>query len=319
VAAIPNVTGGDDELWMVVKRTLNGTTTYCVEYRCDEIDFPDPEDYYTDQESAADDLEDYLGDLFEAQKQSIHLDCSLTYDGRTATAAATLTLSALTVGTGRTITASTSIFTAGMVGRNITGAPWGRAIITGYTSGTAVTVEIVTAFESTTLLTMEWYLTTGAIAGATHLANMEVDVVADGQHIAGLSVDGTGAIANLNDGQYSMIHVGFKYEGMAIGNIIEGGSRLGVSQGKLKNIKELTMRFLHTQGPWVGSRLYHLQRCEFPKVNQKQGWATPLFTGDWPVAVADDWKRDKRWIINQRPPLPCKVQMIVPRIETIDG
>jgi hypothetical protein len=319
VAAIPNVLGGDDEYWQVVKRTLNGTTTYCVEYRVDEVVYPNFEDYFTSEDAFTEDLDAYLNALYEAQKHAIHLDCSLTYDGR---GAANLTLSAATVGTGRTITASASTFSAGDVGRQVTGAPFGRAIITAYTNATTVTAEVVTAFDSTSLSTGSWYLTASSVT-IPHLANMTVQVLADGQHLKDLAANGSGVVA-LGD-QYGHVHVGLGYEGLIIGNSVEGGSRLGTSQTKLKNIKHLAIRFLHTLGPWIGTRLYKkgtqagLQRCEFPKVNLRGGWATPLFTGDHEVPVEDEWASDKRWYINQRAPLPCKVQLVVPRFENIDG
>ena len=62
--------------------------------------------------------------------------------------ATTLTLSAATVGSGRTFTAGAAAFLAADVGRRIT-YNGGVALITGYTSTTVVTCTIETAFEST--------------------------------------------------------------------------------------------------------------------------------------------------------------------------
>lgn len=71
--------------------------------------------------------------------------------------AANLTLSAATVGTGRTCTAGAAVFLASDMGRGIL---WktGIAVITGYTSTTVVTVEIKTAFGSVNVPTGEWNL-----------------------------------------------------------------------------------------------------------------------------------------------------------------
>ncbi len=319
VANIPNVAGGDDETWWMVKRTLNGTTQYCVECRGEPVIYPELEDFFTDELSEDADMEAYLAALYEAQKKAIHLDCALTYDGRLA---ASLTLSSAAVGTGRTITASASVFSSGMVGRQITGAPLGRAIITGYTSGTVVTAQVVTEFEATTLAQNEWYLTAQNLSGLTHLASMTVDAIADGQHIADIEVDGSGNV-DLGE-QYTMVHVGLKYEGLLVSNLLEGGSQIGTSQGKPKNVSELVMRFLNTSGPWVGTQLYNvgnikgLQRCNFPKNKAKLNWATPLFTGDYSLPVGDDWSGNKRWYLHQRAPLPCILQMVVPRFQNID-
>jgi hypothetical protein len=62
-------------------------------------------------------------------------------------AGVTLTLSAATVGTGRTCTASSGVFLPADVGRTIRFEA-GQATITAYTSATVVTVEITTAFAS---------------------------------------------------------------------------------------------------------------------------------------------------------------------------
>lgn len=320
VASIPNVNGGDDEYWHVVKRNLDGVDTYCVEYRADEIVYPDFEDYFTSEDNYDADLEPYLRDLYEAQKQAVHVDCALTYDGRIDT---TLILNSPTVGTSRTATVGINTFANTDIGRQLTGAPYGRAIITGYTDAQNVTVDIVTPFDSVSMASGEWYFTTSKLTGFTHLANMTIQVQADGQHLKDLQVDALGQVQLVD--QFGLVHGGLGYQGLIVGNIVEGGSRLGTSQAKLKNIKHLAVRFLHTLGPWIGARLYKkggltgLSRCEFEKVNLRQGWATPLFTGDFDIPVDDEWNSTKRWYINQRAPLPCKVQMVVPRFENIDG
>lgn len=70
---------------------------------------------------------------------------------------ATATLSAATVGAGRTITSSYAGFRRGDIGRKlISGA--GIATVTGYTSQTVLVVEITTAFSGTALSAGAWYL-----------------------------------------------------------------------------------------------------------------------------------------------------------------
>lgn len=69
-----------------------------------------------------------------------------------------LTLSAITVGTGRTATAAAACFEASDVGRQITNGA-GLATITGYTSTTVVTVTIVDAFAASPIASGQWTLT----------------------------------------------------------------------------------------------------------------------------------------------------------------
>lgn len=68
-----------------------------------------------------------------------------------------LTLSANTVGTGRTMTAASGVFLAADVGRAIL---WksGIAVITGYTSATVVAVEVKVIFDSTAIPSGQWNL-----------------------------------------------------------------------------------------------------------------------------------------------------------------
>lgn len=68
-----------------------------------------------------------------------------------------LTLSAATVGVGRTFTAGSGVWLAGDVGRRIT-KDGGLAIVTGYTSATVLTCEIKTPFPATVLAANSWVL-----------------------------------------------------------------------------------------------------------------------------------------------------------------
>lgn len=71
--------------------------------------------------------------------------------------AANLTLSASTVGAGRTVTASAGVFLNSDVGRSLLCSA-GLATVTGYTSATSITVTIIIAFPSTALASGTWSL-----------------------------------------------------------------------------------------------------------------------------------------------------------------
>lgn len=85
------------------------------------------------------------------------LDPAPLYEFGHASATITLTLSAATVGSGRTVNASASLFAAADVGRTIT-AGAGLLRITGYTSATEVTGDISAAFSGTSLAAATWRL-----------------------------------------------------------------------------------------------------------------------------------------------------------------
>lgn len=69
--------------------------------------------------------------------------------------ATTLTLSAASVGTGRTLTAGAATFLASDIGRDVW-AGAGIATITAYTSSTVVTADITVAFSSTSIASAQW-------------------------------------------------------------------------------------------------------------------------------------------------------------------
>ncbi len=78
------------------------------------------------------------------------------FDEQGYTPAAALTLGAVS-GTGITATAGASVFQPSDVGRNLFSQA-GAATITGYTSGTVVTVTITNTFASTALASGAWYM-----------------------------------------------------------------------------------------------------------------------------------------------------------------
>lgn len=69
-----------------------------------------------------------------------------------------LTLSAATVGTGRTAIAASGVFLNTDIGRRITTSGSGLATITGYTSATQVTIDIAEGFGSTSIAGNAWLL-----------------------------------------------------------------------------------------------------------------------------------------------------------------
>lgn len=88
------------------------------------------------------------------------------YEFGHASATITLTLSAATVGVGRTVTASAALFQPADVGRAITHAA-GRLVITAYISATVVTAQITQAFESVNIPAAVWRLQGSPLADAT--------------------------------------------------------------------------------------------------------------------------------------------------------
>lgn len=318
IATLPRE-GNYDQLWVNVKRNINGTDQYCIEYFNDYASLPLRDDYI-DGEKEDDDAQ-WQNLLFEAQKQYIYTDCTLSYFGDTY-ATTTLTPSA-TTGTSVTFTAGASVFDAGMIGRqlwrkSVTGLEMGRAEITGYTSGTVVTCEVLESFNSTDAIPAdEWYLTAGTVSGLDHLEGESVVVVSDGgQHpVATVS---SGAITL--DRQASVVHVGLAYKGYLESNDLEGGGVNGPAQTKKKNVTGIGIRFLDTLYAKYGTDYYNLVQIEMRTASMRMDRPPEVYTGDvkvtYPNVALDQreggWSRSKRVVISQDQPFPCNVQLIVP-------
>lgn len=314
-----------NQLWVCVKRVVDGNTNYYIEYYNDPVTFPRREDYIDGLRAADDRL--FANLMFEKQKEYIYVDSALSYNGALlgSDAGATLTAAA-TSGTGVTFTSSVGVFSASDVGRelwrkSVTGLETGRAIITGYTSATVVTCTVLETFNSTvTIPSGEWYLTAGEITGLDHLEGKTVTIIADGgQHPIKTVTNGTVTL----DRQTSVCHVGLSYTGYLQTNDLEGGGTNGTAQTKKKSVVAVGFRFLDSLFAKFGTDYYKLEQI-YERTSAMNMDRPPLpFTGDKKIPYANrtndsysgGWERAKRVIVVQDQPFPCTIQLVIPYME----
>lgn len=309
-----------EQLWVVVTRVINGTTRRYVEYMTDEPVIPQMVDFYSDEDSEPEDRARFLRAMFEAQKEYVHVDSALTYDGTDSgqDAGASVTPAAVS-GTSVIFTASAAVFKSTDVGREIwkkadDGDGYGRAVITGYTSTTVVTCRITVTFDSVTAMAAgDWYLTTGSISGLDHLEGRTVAIVADGGS-QGTAVVSAGAITL--SAQASVVHVGLAYIGFIQTLPIEVGGTTGPAQMKLKNMHHLGVRVLSTFGFHYGTDIYRLTRYLSRSTADAMNRPAPLKTGDISLPYEDKWELEKTIFIQQREPLPCTIEAFLPYCDT---
>ncbi len=313
VATIPQDDNAD-QVYVAVRRTVSGQTVRHIEYFADQPTIPRFLDYYTGEKEA--DTEAYLQDLWEAQKRLHYLDAGITYDG-SIYATQQLTLSAATVGTGRTIHAGGAIFDATMVGREIWGKAGGRAKITAYTDADDITVKVTVAFPETVLAIDEWYLTASTFGGGQHLKGEPVVALADGGVVENLvmGTDGTVSLTN----QHSYVAIGLLYIGIWKSMDIEGGGNNGPSQTKKKSLSTVGVKFLNTLGAKFGTDIYKLDKVKFRSTADKMDRPAPLFSGVKQCDIRDGWDEEKHVYCVQDKPLPCNVQLVMPYMTTNDG
>jgi hypothetical protein len=312
----------EDQLWMIVKRTINEQTVRYVEYLTFPPVFPDILDFYTGGDSRVDeavDRERFNNYQNEALKYAIHLDSCLVYDGAAYGVAAQATI---TMGEGAdvlnsediTVTASADVFTESMVGREIWGGHTsegiggGRLLVTGFTSETVITGTVTDEFPATaTYEPGVWYVTQITFLGLQHLETMTVGVVADGGEEADAVVeDGTITISE----QSSVVHIGLKYQGIIKSLPLDQGGISGGAQNKLKVIAKVITRFINSAGAKFGSSLYRLKSITFRRGDDYTNQAAPLFTGAEETTYQDRYELDKSIFYVQTKPLPCTIASV---------
>ena len=217
VACIEKPAQNGNDVWLVVSRTIGGSTVQTIEYM---YDYYEPELY--------------------GKSSSFFVDCGSTYDGRLL---ATLTPSA-TTGSSVTFTAGSAVFTAGMVGQQIRFGN-SRALITGFISGTQVTCSISVAFPSTaTIASGQWSVAIKTVTGLARLNGETIKVCADGYFAGQFVVSGGGF--TLNDFA-SIIHAGFGYTAELETLPVEA-KQFGTIAGRIRRTHMLLLYLTNTIG-----------------------------------------------------------------------
>lgn len=291
VVAVPE--GTEDAVYVVVRRTIGGTTRRYVE------------------RFASRQLVDVRDGVF--------LDSALSYDGRNA-GATTITASgtAWTYSSTVTLTASAPTYTAQDVGRVFVVAGVGpdgarvvvRYTVTGYTSGTVVAARpnktVPTTMRGVALA--DWSRAVLAVSGLAHLEGRTVGILADGGDVEPQVV--TGGAVTLPEAA-AVVHVGLPYESDIETLDLEAINSETLSDKK-KRINRVTVRVKDSRGFSVGESA--TSRLMAPKAEPAtvDGDPLPTVTGQIEVAITATWNAHGRVFIRQDKPLPLTVLAITP-------
>lgn len=313
---------GSNRLIQSVERVIDGSTKNYIEVQAENYNLPDLEDFYTGDKEA--DVETYKEELYEEQKEYIHVDSSLTYNGLDIgiNAGADLTITVNVAGsTDVSVTSTTPIFNINMINNQIREkGKTGWATITGFVSATEVLVTIDAVFVNTTLVAGDYYITANTISGLDHLEGEEVSICVDGGAQPRKTVESGSISLGANDEvQGSVVHVGLPYNGiMKTLNIPVDGPQ-GSGQAARKNLKNINVQFLETLGAKVGTNIYDLEDLEFldiftEGVTNNMDRPPRPFSGYKLVTVKETTQRNKNIVILKDDPTPCTVQQIIPEV-----
>lgn len=281
----------EDSTYLVVKRTVGGKT----------------ERYF----------ERMRASLPTDIREAYYVDCGASADGRNTTAT-TMTISG---GTGwdedetLTLTASSSYFTAAMVGdaivfRDAAGVAY-RLTITAYTSATVVSASpnriVVDEFRNTA--TDEWEFATRRVGGLWHLEGKSVSLLVDGNVHPALTVSNGGVVLQYHG---SVIHAGLGY--CSTLETLDMTTPQQNLRGMTFNIPRIYIALQNTRGLWIGEDSAHL--TEYKQRTAADGFDAPLqgVTDTIEHGILNSWNSRGRMVIQQLDPLPAHILSVVPEV-----
>jgi len=284
VAVIPTE-DSEYELYMVVKRTINGATTRYVEY-LHTFNFTQ-----TDNTTF-----NFLDSQLSLNKSATTLTAGIT------SSVTTIPVASVTgfTSSGKIKIGGEIIAYTGISSLDLTGCTRGSDVTTAtaHLSG-AVTKEVVKI-----------------ISGLNHLEGQTVSILADG------ATHPTKVVASNQitlDRFATDIKVGLQYTSILKTMRIDAGSQDGTSQGKTKRIFEVTARLFETVGVEVGPDLANMERVPFRTSADPMDQGIPPFTGDKQVEFRGNYDTDGFMMVRQTQPLPLTLLSLYPRLVTNDG
>lgn len=299
IATIPSQTESNDEVWVIVKRTINGTARRYVERFKSQI-VPDRQD----------------------QCWYVHSGLDYSAYDTTSSSAVTISLSA-TNGT-IVITSSTGYFVANDVGQRIrsidaNGVTLGEMTITGRTSSTIVVGTVNTTFSTTAYSSGRWGVSVETISGLSHLESKSLNILADGGTEKPNPTVSNGSITLSYD--YFVIIAGLPYTQIMRTLPQEAGSQRGTSQGKIQRINEVAFKVNRShKGFYIsGSDSTKLERINFRDPTTLMGTPETLYTGVMPnITFNNDYTYGSQILIHNVDPLPVELLNIISSLTTED-
>lgn len=293
LGVIPSPDGKQNDLWLLVKRTINGSTKRYIEYVTDTFN---PELMTNGQEDA------------------VFMDAALQY--LPATPDAILTPAAET-GTAITFTASASVFVIGDIGKIIR-MNGGRAKIVGYTSGTQVTADIQRDLSSTISASSgDWSLGTETLtfSGLGHLEGQKVQIWADGSVRPEQTV--TGGSVTIQAPAASIAAIGLACPWYMKTLRPEAGAAMGTAQGQQKRTYEVSMLLYNTLGVSIrGSGGKSYNPVPFRKPTDLMTDMVPLFSGFKKITPQMGWTVDGQLELQGTDPSPFTILSLVQGMTT---
>lgn len=288
VCVVPE--GNYDAVYVVVKRSINGSNKRYIERFADQ----------------------FLGDIDEAR----YADSWLSYDGTNATATTiTASGSAWTSNDTVTLTASASIFSSGDVGNAfvLTAGGVTRTFrVTAYTSGTVVsakpTQNVPSALQG--VATAVWSKAVDQLSGLSHLEGRTVAVLADGA-VVDQEVVASGAITLATPASKIVVGLPIQSEIELLDIERPDGMTLIDTKKEVIKVKMLVESSRGISASADEGATFDVVRPE-GFVGDDYGAIPELTTGVVEVPLSPTWNDHGRVIVRQDDPLPLTILSVAP-------
>jgi hypothetical protein len=153
------------------------------------------------------------------------------------------------------------------------------------------------------------------ISGLDHLEGQTVSILANGATHPDKVVS-SGSVTL--DRSVTKAHIGLPYDSILQTMRIEAGGTEGTAQAKNKRISDLDIRVLNSVGVEIGPSEDDLDLIPFRKSSMAMDQPVPLYTGDKFIEFPGGYNNDGFVVVKQDQPLPLTILSIYPRLQTFD-
>lgn len=295
VATIPSPDGQSNELWVVVKRTVNGTVKRYVEYMAKIF-----------QDS-------------DLQRDAFFVDSGLTLDNPITVTAITQANPAVVTAAGHGLANGDKLNLSMIKGMtDLNGVNFVIANVT-INNFSLRNVDNTADINSTA---MPAYVSGGEarkrvtnIAGLAHLEGETVSILSDGASLPDQVVTG-GAIVLSTPA--AVVHVGLGYNSDAQMVRQEAGAADGTALGKTRRTQRMGMLLHRSLGLKVGMGFDKLTELTFRTSADPMTRAPGLFSGIISEDIEADYDFQNEFCWRQSQPLPSTILAVMPQITTQD-
>ncbi|MFB3149901.1 MAG: ubiquitin-activating E1 FCCH domain-containing protein [Alphaproteobacteria bacterium] len=295
-----------NEVWVIVKRTIDGATKRYIEFFEGAFEGPIRHDFATE---AA-----WRAQLLLDQQDTYYSDSLLTLDDPKAIGGATQADPVVVTATAHGFSDGDTLRIARVVGMTeLNGNAYtvaNKAANTFELSGVDGTG--FTAYASGG----EARLEVTSVTGLGHVEGETVKVLADGKVHPDATVSG-GAITLDYKASVVQVGLGYTHRFQSLKNV--AGAAAGTGLGRVKRIHELVLVLLDAAAFRQGPGFDNLKDVEFLEADESMDTAIALFTGEKFIPFDGGYERDARIVIEGDAPLPFTVLAIAPSLKTQDG